>query len=151
MSTANLLSHDFGDSDDEDDFNPAPADLSDDENVGSDTEQAPTRAMPDPPSDDENGAPAPGPNERVRSPEGSHDGDLAGDDEDEEGQGDDTAGGAVDDEDEEDEEDDEDEEEVTVSYTRGLGIANTGDASSISYRDPAWNGANNFIGSPQKA
>lgn len=117
MSTANLLSHDFGDSEDEDDFNPAPADLSDDENAGSDIEQAPARAVADASSDDGNDTLAAAQNESIKKPGGSQDGDAAGDDEDEEGQGDDTAAGAVDDEDEEEEEEDEDEEEVTVSHT----------------------------------
>lgn len=114
MSTSNLVSGHFDDSEDEDDnFNPLPADISDNEDAGeSDHDddagaqirnEASTRRVDDG-SDDEAS------NSRSR-PVGD---DVDEDDEDAEGEGEDIRPGAHDDDDEDDE-DDEEEEIDTVS------------------------------------
>ncbi|KAH6664699.1 hypothetical protein B0J14DRAFT_522966 [Halenospora varia] len=108
MSTSNLLSDNFGDSESEDDnFNPAPADASDEENDDDDAgaqirNEAAKRRAAD--NDSEDGAARRRPsNER-------------NDDEDEEGEGEDTA--PVDDDEEEDEEEEEDDEEEITGHRR---------------------------------
>jgi transcription elongation factor SPT5 len=111
MSTSNLLNAQFDDSEDEDDFNPQPADLSDDggdddAGVQIRKEAARTRVDEDEGSDDE--APA----SRRKSAHGQN-GDDDDDDEDAEGEGEDITQGGLDDDEEEDEEDE--EEEITVS------------------------------------
>ncbi|RAL62956.1 hypothetical protein DID88_004045 [Monilinia fructigena] len=96
MSTSNLLNNSFDDSDEEDDnFNPQPADLSDNEDEGHHTGSAQR-------------------NEASRHQENSSGGgadDGEDEDEDEEGDGEDIA--ADDDEEDEEEEEDDDEEEIT--------------------------------------
>jgi transcription elongation factor SPT5 len=115
MSTANLHGQHFDDSEDEDDnFNPAPADLSDDEN----TEDAPNAQIRGETArrkqavDDEGQDSSPVRN-NAKNRGSADDEDDNG--EDEEGEGEDTAGVANDDEDEEEEEEDDEEEEITVS------------------------------------
>ena len=115
MSTANLLNTQFDDSEDEEDnFNPQPADLSDveddnDADAGAQIRnEASARRVSEGGSDDESTqdlAPA-----KKRSPQ--QDDNEA--DEDAEGEGEDTAPNALDDEDDEEEEEDDDEEEITV-------------------------------------
>ncbi|KAE8449487.1 Transcription elongation factor spt5 [Mollisiaceae sp. DMI_Dod_QoI] len=111
MSTSNLLSAHFDDSEDEDDnFNPQPADVSDNEDAGGSDH------------DDDAGAQIRNEASKRRADEDSDDEvtvsksrpaneDGEGDDEDAEGEGEDTAPGANDDDDEEDEDDE--EEEIT--------------------------------------
>lgn len=106
MSTANLLNTQFDDSEEEDDnFNPQPADLSDAEDAGGDHD--------DDAEDQIRGEAARQKSER----KGSDDEDAANkeedDDEDEEDEGEEPAPRAGDDE-EEDEEEDEEDEEITV-------------------------------------
>jgi hypothetical protein len=107
MSTANLLNTQFDDSEEEDDnFNPQPADLSDAEDAGGEDHD-------DDAEDQIRGEAA----RQKSKQEGSDDEDAMNkegdDDEDEEGEGEDTAPRAGDDE-EEDEEEDEEDEEITV-------------------------------------
>jgi len=104
MSNSNLANTQFEDSEDEEDFNPAPADISDAEDAGGSDH------------DDEAGAQIQGEEQMKarRSSAGDRGGDEDEDEEDAEGEGEETAPGANEDEDEEDEDDD-DEEEITVS------------------------------------
>ncbi len=109
MATSNLLNAQFDDSDDEDDFNPAPADISDAEEAGGSDH------------DDEAGAQIQG-EQQMKARRSSADdrrGDEDEDEEDAEGEGEETAPGANEDEDEDDEDDD-DEEEITVSIRNSL-------------------------------
>jgi transcription elongation factor SPT5 len=116
MATTNLLTTQFDDSEDEDDnFNPAPADLSDDENAGEDDDEseaqvrnegARRRVAEDTYDDgDEEEAPPARTNGKGKTPDRRGDNPA---DED----GEDLIGEAGDEEDEEEEDDD--EEEVTV-------------------------------------
>jgi len=117
MSTSNLLNTSFDESDEEDDnFNPQPADLSDNEDEGDGDDNGsraqkrvePSRRRVDEDDDSEDGA-APTNGRKNNSGHGAdEDGDE--DDEDAEGEGEDI--GAGDDDDDEDEEED-DEEEIT--------------------------------------
>lgn len=113
---SNLQSAHFDDSEDEDDFNPQQADLSDVEDAGGSdhdddagaqirNEASRRSATADDASDDEQPT-----NTRGRSPAGQEDAEE--EDEDAEGPGEDLAAGA-DDDDDEDEEDE--EEEITVN------------------------------------
>lgn len=111
MSTANLLDAHFDDSEEEEDFNPQPADESD---AGSDVEdeadnqvrgEAARRHSLDEVSEDE-------PTEPVKSKRTEPVEDEENDEDDDEGE--DTAPRANDD-DEEDEDEDEEDEEITVS------------------------------------
>lgn len=122
MATTDLLNAHFNDSEDEDDnFNPQPADLSDNEDAGGDDHdedarnqiqnEAARRPVNEDGYDEDEDAEAPPSNGRKRSSEYRKE-DEVGDDEDDEGEGEDTALGVHDDEEEEDEEDDE-EEEIT--------------------------------------
>jgi hypothetical protein len=89
MSTANLLNASFESDDEDDNFNPAPADLSDaEEGEGEIQNAAPRRPVANDAEDEE--------------------------DEDAEGEGDDTVAAQHDEDEEEDEDDDEEEEEITV-------------------------------------
>jgi transcription elongation factor SPT5 len=113
MSTANLLNGQFDDSDDEEDFNPQPADISDAEEGG------------DSDHDEDAGAQIQNEaaNRRVND-EGSEDGsqkNAGGDDEEDEGEEDGEPTAARDDDDEE-EEDDEDEIETVrlIPFQRRL-------------------------------
>lgn len=118
---SNLANAHFDDSEEEDDnFNPAPADLSDNEDArGSDHDdddagaqiqkEAARRQSRDDASEDGSTTEQVKNRRRGFSEDGDHD------DEDDEGEGDDTAPAANDDEEEDDEEDD-DEEEITVSF-----------------------------------
>lgn len=110
MSTANLLNTQFEDSEDEEDFNPAPADLSDDENA--DEDDAPIRRDIKRPGGGSDGDEKPPKSNGKSKPSNLVDENG----EDDEGEGEDIAG-AEDDEEEDDEEDEDDEEEeVTVSH-----------------------------------
>lgn len=102
MSTSNLLDARFDDSDDEEDFNPQPADLSDDEGDNTAAQASKERVEDGPDTE----APAP----RRKSVD-QQNGDEE-DEEDAEGEGEDITRDNLDDDDE-DEEDDE-EEEITV-------------------------------------
>jgi transcription elongation factor SPT5 len=113
MSTSNLLNTQFEDSEDEDDnFNPQPADLSDNEDAEAQIHnEAARRRVEDHGSDEE----LPVTKKKFSADEGSgeeDDGDAEG-----EGEGEETAVGAHDaeDDEEDDEEEDDDEEEITVS------------------------------------
>jgi transcription elongation factor SPT5 len=119
---SNLSNARFDDSEDEDDFNPIQADLSDaedgeglghDDDAGAQiqNEAARSREVNDE-SDEE-------PVLRRRSSADEHGGNEDEDEEDAEGEGEDTVPGANEDEDEEDEEED-DEEEITVSIQKFL-------------------------------
>lgn len=101
MSTSNLLNAQFDDSEDEEDFNPAPADLSDDEGA-EDADASKPENISRPNNDDaeEEKAPIPGKRQPIQ--------DNVDEDEDEDDQADEDP-----DEDDEDDEDDE-EEEITV-------------------------------------
>ncbi|KAA8577127.1 hypothetical protein EYC84_007128 [Monilinia fructicola] len=113
MSTSNLLNNSFDDSDEEDDnFNPQPADLSDNEDEGHHTgsaqrNEASRHQVGDDDGSEDESAPASG---RKHSSGGGAD-DGEDEDEDEEGDGEDIA--ADDDEEDEEEEEDDDEEEIT--------------------------------------
>lgn len=122
MST-NLSNTRFDDSEDEEDFNPAQADLSDVEDAGGSdhdedagaqiqNEAARRREVNDDDGSDEESAIS-----KRRTSADDRDGDEEVDEDDAEGEGEDTAPGANDDEEEEDEEDD-DEEEITVSIQK---------------------------------
>ncbi len=122
MATGNLLTTQFDDSEDEDDnFNPAPADLSDDENAGEDDDEleaqvrnegARRRVAEDIYDDgDDEDAPPARTNGKSKTPD-RRGGNPAEDGEDDEGEGEDLNGEAGDEE--EEEEEDDDEEEVTV-------------------------------------
>jgi transcription elongation factor SPT5 len=121
MSTSNLVNTQFEDSEDEDDnFNPQPADLSDNEDAEAriHNEAARRRVKEDDGSDEE----LPVTKKKSSADEGSgeeDDGDAEGEGE---GEGEETAGGAHDaeDDEEEDEEEDDDEEEITVSVQTSL-------------------------------
>jgi transcription elongation factor SPT5 len=108
----------FDDSEDEDDnFNPAPADMSDDEGAERDADEPGVKVDDEPASED-----APGPNGKNKASREDYkddaaDNDDAGDDEDEDKQ-EDVAD--EDDEEEEEEEEDDDEEEVTVRLAMQL-------------------------------
>lgn len=108
MSTSNLLNAQFDDSEDEDDnFNPQPADLSDDggdDDAGAQIRKEASRTREVDGSDDE----APAPRRQSVDDENGEDED----DEDAEGEGEDITQGALDDDDEDEEEDE--EEEITV-------------------------------------
>ncbi len=116
MSTSNLLNSQFDESDDEDDFNPAPADVSDAEDAGGSdnddvgaqirNEASKGRVKYDRGPDEERTT------SKRRSIADEEDGGEDVDEEDAEGDGDDTAPGADDDDEDEDEDD---EEEITVS------------------------------------
>lgn len=107
MSTSNLLNAQFDDSEDEDDnFNPQPADLSDDggdDDAGAQIRKEASRTREVDGSDDE----APAPRRQSVDDENGEDED----DEDAEGEGEDITQGALDDDDEDEEEDE--EEEIT--------------------------------------
>ncbi|KAB8302112.1 hypothetical protein EYC80_005563 [Monilinia laxa] len=113
MSTSNLLNNSFDDSDEEDDnFNPQPADLSDNEDEGhhrgsAQRNEASRHQVGDDDGSEDESAPASG---RKNSSGGGAD-DGEDEDEDEEGDGEDIAGD--DDEEDEEEEEDDDEEEIT--------------------------------------
>jgi transcription elongation factor SPT5 len=116
---SNLLNTRFDDSEDEDEFNPAPADLSDaedaggsdhDEDAGAQIQNEAARRQE---LNDDDGSDEEPPVSKRRSSADSRGADED-EDEDAEVEGEDTAPGANEDEDEEDEEDD-DEEEITVS------------------------------------
>ncbi|KAF7959129.1 hypothetical protein EAE96_002645 [Botrytis aclada] len=114
MSTSNLLNNSFDESDEEDDnFNPQPADLSDNEDEGNNTTSAQRQnessrhQVGDDDGSDDEAAPSSG---RKHGSGGAHDDD---EDEDDEGEGEDIGGGANDDDDEEEEEEEDDEEEIT--------------------------------------
>jgi transcription elongation factor SPT5 len=130
MATGNLLTTQFDDSEDEDDnFNPAPADLSDDENAGDYDESEATlrnegtrrRVGEDTYDDgDDEGAPPGKTNGKSRTQD-QRDHAANEDGGDDEGGGEDLNGEAADEEDEdEEEEEDDDEEEVTVCATPEL-------------------------------
>lgn len=118
MSTSNLLNNSFDDSDEEDDnFNPQPADLSDNEDEGHHTgsaqrNEASRHQVGDDDGSEDESAPASG---RKHSSGGGAD-DGEDEDEDEEGDGEDIA--ADDDEEDEEEEEDDDEEEITVRISK---------------------------------
>ena len=119
INTMSLQNTHFEDSEDEDDFNPQQADISDNEDAGGSdhdddagaqirNEVSRRSANVDDGSDDEQPAPS-----RRRSSADQNDGEEDEDDEDAEGPGEDLNAGA-DDDDEEDEDDE--EEEITVGY-----------------------------------
>ena len=123
MSTANLLNSHFEDSDDEEDFNPQPADLSDNEDAGGSDhddagDQIRNEAARQPSRDDASEADSTTEPVRSKTRDAELDGDEEIDDEDAEGEGEDT-GPRANDDDEEDEEED-DEEEITVRNSRRL-------------------------------
>lgn len=108
MSTANLLSQNFDDSEEEDDFNPQPANDSGNEgsdDAGAQIRNEDARRRVDDESEDEA---SPAPKRRERTPDDEEEQDA-------EGEGEDTAPRADDDEEEDEEDDDEEEEEITVS------------------------------------
>jgi len=122
MSTASLLNSHFDDSDDEEDFNPQPADLSDNEDAGGSDhddagDQIRNEAARQSSRDDASEADSTTQPIRSKTRDAEVDGDEEIDDEDAEGEGEDTAPRA--DDDEEDEEED-DEEEITVRNPRRL-------------------------------
>jgi transcription elongation factor SPT5 len=117
MATSALNNVQFDDSEDDDDnFNPVPADMSDDENAGGDNElEAQIRgesARKHNAYNDEKEIPRKT-NGKSKISDEARDIEDDEDIEDEEGKGEDVGGAGLDDEDEDDEED-EDEEEVTV-------------------------------------
>ncbi|KAI9743566.1 MAG: transcription elongation factor spt5 [Claussenomyces sp. TS43310] len=120
MSTANLLNTQFDESEDEDDnFNPAPADLSDDENAGrvADESEAPVRdasirrsTLAELDNDEGDEIPPARTNGKPRSSVHGEDGEDDENGENDEGEGEDIGGGDDEEEDEDEDEDDEDEE-----------------------------------------
>jgi transcription elongation factor SPT5 len=120
---SNLSNARFDDSEDEDDFNPIQADLSDaedgeglghDDDAGAQIQNEAARSREVNDESDEEPAVL-----RRRSSADEHGGNEDEDEEDAEGEGEDTVPGANEDEDEEDEEED-DEEEITVSIQKFL-------------------------------
>jgi transcription elongation factor SPT5 len=129
MATSNLLTTQFDDSEDEDDnFNPAPADLSDDENLRGNNDESEAQVRSEGArrrvaedtydDDDDEDVPPARINGKSKTPD-RRGADVADEDgEDDEGEGEDLNGEAGDEEEEEEEdEEDDDEEEVTVRYT----------------------------------
>lgn len=123
MATSNLLTTQFDDSEDEDDnFNPAPADLSDDDNAGDDDEseaqmrsEGARRRVADGTYDDGDDEEAPPAKANGKSKTlDRREVNPADEDGEDEGEGEDLNGEAGDEEDEEEEDDD--EEEVTVCW-----------------------------------
>lgn len=117
MSTSNLASARFDDSEDEDDnFNPQPADISDNEDAARSNHdddagaqirnEASSRRVDDESDDEETSNPRSKPVEE----------DADEDDEDAEGEGEDIAPGAHDDDDEDDEEDEEEEIDTVCAF-----------------------------------
>ncbi|KAH0538266.1 hypothetical protein FGG08_005137 [Glutinoglossum americanum] len=135
MSSADLLNNDFGsDSEDDNDFNPAPADVSDHDDAEGHSEDE--RFTRDPKRDEKarhrdggegtNGAESKQRSDRNGRAKISRDGDGEGDNDDEhgtaDGEGDEDGGGDDDDEDDEDEdEDDEDDEDEEAMLTNPKG------------------------------
>jgi transcription elongation factor SPT5 len=125
MATSNLLTTQFDDSEDEDDnFNPVPADLSDDENAGGDDDDSEAQVRNEgarrhvaedtyEDGDDEEALPA-RTNGKSKTPDRRGADPADEDGEDDEGEGEDLNGEGGDEEDEEEEDDD--EEEVTVCW-----------------------------------
>jgi transcription elongation factor SPT5 len=129
MSTSNLLDTHFDDSEDEEDnFNPQPADLSETEDVGgSDHDedagaQIHNEAARRHEVNDDDGSDEEVTISKRRSSVDDRDGEGDEEDEDAEGEGEDIVRNANDEEDEEDEEDD-DEEEITVSFSKVSGLS----------------------------
>jgi transcription elongation factor SPT5 len=106
MATSNLINAQFDESDEEDDnFNPQPADLSDAEDAGGD-------------HDEDAGDQIRREAARQESKDDASEGEDTAIKEDEEGEGEDTAPG--DEEEEDEEEEDEEDEEITVRLGRVL-------------------------------
>lgn len=107
MATSNLINAQFDDSDEEDDnFNPQPADLSDAEDAGGD-------------HDEDAGDQIRREAARHQSKDEGSDGEDNANKEDEEDEGEDTAPRDEDEEEEEEEEEDEEDEEITVRLLEG--------------------------------
>ena len=123
---SNLANSHFDDSDDEEDnFNPAPADLSDNEDgqapvpdydVGAQVQKEPIN-RPSRNDASEDGSKSEQVNNKLRGSDG--DNDQEDDNEDTEGEGESTALGAEDDD--EDDDDEDDDEEITVSFLPYIG------------------------------
>lgn len=119
MSTSNLPNNSFDDSEEEDDnFNPQPADLSDNENEAhTSNAQRNNESSRHQVGDDDGseGESAPTGGRKHNSGGAADDGEDEDEDEDGEGEGEDITAGAHDDDDEEEDDEDDDEEEITVS------------------------------------
>lgn len=120
MSTSNPPNNSFDDSDEEDDnFNPQPADLSDNEDEAhTSNAQRNNESSRHQVGDDDGSEGESAPTGGIKHNSGGAADDGEDEDEDGEGEGEDITAGAHDDDDEEEDDEDDDEEEITVSiYT----------------------------------